>query len=142
MSIEKVLVEDFEFLIDGDDIAIAIDIDEGMITSAELSYDGRNCAVLVRNNKKAFLLTNIFPGIREKLNSLNDILVLERRGPNHEIMNAYTVEIKHVKEIPYPDNFEKEAVELFEDLRSEIGDEELVELLKSLTQEYEKAAVV
>ena len=140
MAIEKVLVEDFEFLIDGEDIAIAIDIDEGMVTSAELSYDGRNCAILTRNGKKAFLLTNIFPGIREKLNSLDDVLILERRGPNHEIMNAYTVEIKHVKEIPYPDKFEEEAVELFEDLRSEIGDEELVELLKSLAKEYSETA--
>ena len=55
-------------------------------------------------------------------------------------MNAYTVEIKHVKEIPYPDKFEEEAVELFEDLRSEIGDEELVELLKSLAKEYSETA--
>ncbi len=136
MSIEKVLVDDFEFLINKGEIAIAVDIDEGAVTSADLSYDGRDCMVLVRNNKKAFLLTNILTPIREKLKKLDSVLILERRGEKHEIMNAYVVEINHVDEVPYPDNFAAQAQEYVEKLRAELGDAEFAELMKSLNKEY------
>ncbi len=136
MSIEKVLVDDFEFLVNKGEIAIAVDIDEGPVTSADLSYDGRDCLVLIRNNKKAYLLTNILTPIRERLKKLDSILILERRGEKHEIMNAYMADIRHVDEVPYPDNFAAQAQEYVDKLRAELGDAEFAELMKSLNKEY------
>jgi len=140
MSLEKVLVDEFEFFVNGDELGIALDIDEGIITSADLMYDGRNCAILTRNNKKAFLLTNILPDIRELLNKAEKVLVIERVGPKKEIANAYDVSVRHVPEIPYPDNFVSEVEQSMLELKEELGEAEFTELMKSLAEEYKKTA--
>ena len=141
MSLEKILVDDFEFFVSKDDeLGIALDIDEGMIFSADLMYDGRNCAILTRNNKKAFLLTNILLEIRERLNKAEKVLVIERVGPKKEIANAYGVSVRHVPEIPYPDNFVSEVERSINELKEELGEDEFNELMKSLADEYKKTA--
>ena len=138
MAVEKVLVEEFDILRSGDQYAIAFDVDDGPIFDADFMYDGRNCAILTRNNKKAFLLTNIVPDARKVLNKLDAIVIIEKiKG---EVSNVYEVDIKHVDNIPYPDNFEQDTNKLVDELRAELGEEEFSELMKSLAQEYKKGA--
>ena len=136
MPLEKILVDKFEFLVNNGEYIIAFDVDEGPITSAEFMYDGRNCAILTRNNKKAFLLTNIIPEMRKVLSDLNKIVILERVGK--EVANAYEVDIRHVENIPYPDNFEQDVNKMIDELKEELGETEFNELIKSLSAEYRK----
>ena len=67
MSLEQVVVESFDILKNGQEYAISLQLDEDEIEDAEFIYDGRNCAILVRNKTKAFLLTNIIPEMRKVL---------------------------------------------------------------------------
>ncbi len=133
---EKILVEEFEILKNGNQYAISFQLDDGMITDADFVYDGRNCAILTRNKSKAYLFTNIVPDMRKVLSEANDIVIFEENGK--EVANAYKVDIRHVAEIPYPDNFEKDLSAMLEELKGELGEEEFTELMKNIAKEYGK----
>ena len=60
-------------------------------------------AILTVNGEKAYLLTNIAPNIREDLSKADKVIILHLE--NGEVANGYEVDIKHVAEVPYPDNF-------------------------------------
>lgn len=137
MAIEKILVEEFDVLKNGDQYAIAFDVDDGPIFDADFMYDGRNCAILTRNNKKAFLLTNIVPDARKVLNKLNSIVIIERT--KGEVSNVYEVDLRHVDNIPYPDNLQEDVDKMLDELKAELGEEEFTELMKSIAEEYKKS---
>jgi len=132
MSLEKILVDDFEILQNGDEYAISFQLDDGMVFDADFVYDGRNCAILTRNKTKAFLLINILPTFRKKLSEAKSISVFEEKGK--EVVNAYEVEIKHVDNIPYPDNFEKDTEDMLNKLKEDLGEQEYDELVKGLVK--------
>ena len=137
MAVEKILVDEFDILKNGDQYAIAFDVDDGPIFDADFIYDGRNCAILTRNNKKAFLLTNIVPDARKVLNKLNAIVIIERT--KGEVSNVYEVDLRHVDNIPYPDNFQEDVDKMLDELKAELGEEEFNELMKSIAEEYKKS---
>ena len=136
MSLEKIVVDEFEILKNGEEYAIAFQLDDGMVFDADFMYDGRNCAILTRNNKKAFLLTQINPDARKILNKINSIVVIERSGK--EVANVYKIDVRHVDNIPYPDTFEEDVNKMMEELKAELGEEEFNELIKNLAAEYRK----
>jgi len=137
MAVEKVLVDEFDILKNGDQYAIGIDIDDGPIFEADLMYDGRNCAILTRNDTKAFLLTNINPDARQILKKLDSIVIIERiKG---EVSNVYEVELRHVENIPYPDTFQEDVNKMLDDLKDEIGEDEFNELMRAIAHEYKKS---
>jgi len=137
MAIEKILVDEFDILKNGEQYAISLEVDDGPIFDADFMYDGRNCAILTRNNKKAFLLTNINPDARKVINKLNAIVIIEKiKG---EVSNVYEVEVRHVENIPYPDNFQEDVNKMLDELKAELGEEEFTELMKSLAEEYRKS---
>lgn len=138
MAVEKVLVDEFDILKNGDQYAIGFDVDDGPIFDADFMYDGRNCAILTRNNKKAFLLTNIVPDARKILSKLDKIVIIERT--KGEVSNVYEVDVRHVENIPYPDNFQEDVNKLLDELKADLGEEEFAELMKSLAEEYKKNA--
>lgn len=137
MAVEKILVEEFDVLKNGDQYAIAFDVDDGPIFDADFMYDGRNCAILTRNNKKAFLLTNIVPDARKILSKLPKIVIIERT--KGEVSNVYEVDVRHVENIPYPDNFQEDVDKMLDELKAELGEEEFNELMKSIAEEYKKS---
>ena len=137
MAVEKILVEEFDVLKNGDQYAIAFDVDDGPIFDADFMYDGRNCAILTRNNKKAFLLTNIVPDARKILSKLPKIVIIERT--KGEVSNVYEVDVRHVENIPYPDNFQEDVDKMLDELKAELGEEEFTELMKSIAEEYKKS---
>ena len=138
MAVEKILVDEFDILRNGDQYAIGFDVDDGPIFDADFMYDGKNCAILTRNNKKAFLLTNINYEARAVLSKLKKIVIIERT--KGEVSNVYEVDVRHVENIPYPDNFQEDVNKMLDELRAELGDEEFAELMKSLAEEYKKNA--
>jgi len=137
MAVEKILVEEFDILKNGDQYAIAFDVDDGPIFDADFMYDGRNCAILTRNNKKAFLLTNIVPDARKILSKLPKIVIIERT--KGEVSNVYEVDVRHVENIPYPDNFQEYVDKMLDELKAELGEDEFNELMKSIAEEYKKS---
>ena len=136
MSLENILVDEFRILQKDDKYAIALQIDDGAVNEADFMYDGRNCAILVRNKTKAYLLTNILPSLRQVLAEQNNLMIFEECGS--EVANKYEVKVRHVKEIPYPDNFEKDAAKMMEDLKTELGEEKYNELVKAIEEAYNK----
>jgi len=136
MAVEKVLVDEFDILKNGDQYAIGFDVDDGPIFDADFMYDGRNCAILTRNNKKAFLLPNINPDARKILSKLDSIVIIERT--KGEVSNVYEVEVRHVENIPYPDTFQEDVNKMLDELKAELGEKEFGELMKTIAQEYKK----
>ena len=139
MAVEKVLVDEFDILRNGTQYAIAFDVNDGPIFDADFMYDGRNCAILTRNNKTAYLLTNINTEMRKKLNELEKIVIIERIGK--EVANVQEVDCRHVKEIPYPDTFEQDVNRMLDELKAELGEAEFDELIKNLAKEYKKSTI-
>ena len=132
---EQIVVEEFDIYKDGDDYLISFELDDEPIEDAEFMYDGRNCAVLVRNKKKAYLLTNIVPEMRKVFSKLDKIGIYEKSG--EKVVSAYDVDIRHVKDMPYPDNFQKDAKKMLDDLKKELGKEGFDNLVKAIL-EYNK----
>ena len=133
MSIEKVLVEEFEFLENNGELGISIQLEAEPIDVAELVYDGRNCAILIRNNTKALLFTNIIPDIRAKLLNAPEIMMIEQKG--EEIVNAYQVAVRKVDVIPYEDTLTDTLSELMHDLKAVYGTEGLDRRVKGMQEE-------
>ncbi|MBO7556720.1 MAG: hypothetical protein J6T72_04940 [Alphaproteobacteria bacterium] len=138
MSLEQVVVEEFDIYKDGDNYSVAFELKDEPIEDAEFMYDGRNCAVLVRNKKKAFLLTNIIPEMRRVFSKLGKIGIYEKDG--EKVVCAYDVDIRHVKDMPYPDNFQKDMKKMMDELKEELGKEDfdkLMEISREVSKEME-----
>ncbi len=133
MSIEKILVEEFEFLENNGELGISIQLEAEPIDVAELIYDGRNCAILIRNNTKALLFTNIIPDIRAKLMNTPEIMMIEQKG--EEIVNAYQIAVRKVDVIPYEDTLTDTLSELMHDLKAIYGTEGLDRIVKGMQEE-------
>jgi len=130
MSIEKILVEEFEFLDNNGELGIALQLEEAPVETGKLVYDGRNCAILIRNGVKAYLLTNLIPEIRQKLMRANEIMIIEQK--EEEILNSYMVDIVKVDNIPYEDTLTETLQELFNDLTNIYGVEGLDRIVKGI----------
>lgn len=121
MNVEKILVEEFEFLENEGIVGINVELEDEPITEGEFIYDGRNCAILVRNNKKAYLFTNIVKEARQKLFSSEEIMMIESKG--EEIINSYMVSVTKVPLLPYEDTMTDTLREILEDIKEVYGQE-------------------
>ena len=130
MPLEQIVVDEFDIYKNGDDYAIAFQLNDEPIEDAEFMYDGKNCAVLVRNKKKAYLLPNIVPEMRKVFSNLETIGIYEKDGD--KVVSAYNINIRHVKDMPYPDNFRKDMKKMFDDMRKELGKEDFEKLSQFL----------
>ncbi len=68
-------------------------------------YDGNDHALFYRNDKMTILLDYIHPEIREDLKRARGVLVVEIQSES--IIREYAAEIKILKEMPLPAEFEK-----------------------------------
>ena len=133
MAIEKILVENYEFLENDGELGIAFQNSAEAVTVGELVYDGRNCAILIRNNTKAYLFTNIISEIRGKLMAADEVFIIEQQG--EEITTAYKVKIRKVSHIPYQDTLTDSLVALIQDLQKAYGVEGLERIIQGLKEE-------
>ena len=90
-------------------MAIELPFKEEPLKSASFLYDGRNCAILIRNNSKAFIFTNIAYDLRPKLLNAKPLFIVE--AFNQEIYNAYPVEVINTP-IPFADRLHKVVDEI------------------------------
>ena len=101
MEIEKIWVDDFEVLENNGQIGINMIIDESEpVEGANLVYDNRHAAILIRN-QKAYILTNILPEIRSKIYNSDEVMIIESN--ENDITNSYMCQVSRVPEIPVTD---------------------------------------
>lgn len=132
VSIEKIWVEHFDILTYKNQLGIELPIKEETYQNADFLYDGRNCAILIRNNAKAFILTNIAYDLREKLLSAEPLLIIETL--DKEIYNAYPVKVTKIN-IPFADNLQKTIDQILDKIVKKYGAKSLDLMVKKLWSE-------
>ena len=68
--------------------------------SPKIIYNGGDHAVLYRNGDNTIVLDFIHPSVRQDLERVVTLLVVEAN--NGSIIREYIAEVKHMKEIPLP----------------------------------------
>lgn len=136
MSVEKILVNKFNILEYKELTGIELELDEEPVQSADFLYDGRNCAVLIRNKQKAFILINIAYDLRPKLLNASPLLILEKNG--NEVKEAYSVEVTKVDELPFPDKFDNVLSEILYQIKDKYGEKNVELLIQKFWPEDKK----
>lgn len=116
------------FLFDKDGVIIITDIEKNKdVVMAELLYDGKNVAILNRNNKEFFCLKNIAPIIREKIKQSKNVTIVEK---NKEDIYSYQVDIHLKNDFGFEDDFDKCAQKVIEELKEKMTPEDFRTFLK------------
>jgi len=110
-----------DFLLSTEGVIVKIELKSDYVFRGAFFYDGRNQAVLGRNNKDFYLLKSIPPVIRQKILDTPMIMVAECTGT--EINQAYNVEVVRVDEIPGEDTFVEDYQKYFAKLEEMYGKE-------------------
>lgn len=110
-----------DFLLSTEGVIVKVELNSDYVFRGAFFYDGRNQAILGRNNKDFYLLKSIPPVIRKKMFNSPKIMVAECTG--EEIHQAYNVDVVQVDEIPGEDTFEKDYQKYFEKLEEMYGKE-------------------
>lgn len=118
MAVEKIWVEHFNIIEYHQQMGIELPIKGEPYQSAAFLYDGRNCAILIKNDTQAYILTNIATDIRSKLLSAKFLVVIEAIG--NEFYQGYPVEVTNVS-IPYPDNLQQVVDEMLQRIADKYG---------------------
>ena len=126
MSVEKILVDNFEVLEYNAVLGIKMPLNDEPCKTGEFIYDGRNCAILIRNETKAFIFTNILTDIREKLLNAPSVMMIETEGEN--VVNSYMVDVVKVDEIPYEDTIPEVLQEVLRDIKEIYGQDGVKEI--------------
>lgn len=121
MSVEKIIVDAFEVLEYNGVLGIKMELNDEVCKTGEFIYDGRNCAILIRNETKAFIFTNILSDVRSKLLNAPSIMMVETDGEN--VANSYMVDVVKVDEIPFEDTIPEVIQEVLMDLKNIYGEE-------------------
>lgn len=123
----KVVVDEFNILKLEKEYFIEFELCAEEISSADFIYDGRNCAILQRNEDTLYLFTNLSYEVREILKSLNTITIVEKTGNN--VNSAYRTDITKLDYIDYPDAIEEGVNKLLSDVKDSFSEEEYKTLL-------------
>ena len=126
MSVEKILLDNFEVLEYNGVLGIKMPLNDEPCKTGEFIYDGRNCAILVRNETKAFIFTNILTDIREKLLNAPSVMMIETEG--EDVVNSYMVDVVKVDEIPYEDTIPEVLQEVLRDIKEIYGQDGVKEI--------------
>ncbi len=133
MSVEKYLVANFQILENKGLMGIELETDGEPVNSASFLYDGRNCAVLICNNSKAFVLLNIAYDLRPKILNANPLLIIETK--NNQAVNLFGVEVTKVEALPYPDEFDNVLTEILQQIRDKYGDKAIDTMIEKFWPE-------
>ncbi|MBR6409622.1 MAG: hypothetical protein IKS23_05250 [Alphaproteobacteria bacterium] len=110
-----------DFFFDKQGVIVKIPLEADYVFRAAFFYDGRNQAILGRNNKDFYLLKSIAPLIREKIKNAKTLTIME--CTENKVNQSYDVEIVMVDEIPGEDTFEEDYKKYFEKLEEMYGKE-------------------
>ena len=116
------------FLFDKEGVIIIADIEKKKdVIMAELIYDGKNVAILNRNNKEFFCFKNIAPLIREKIKQSKYVTIVEKDDND---LYAYKVEVHLKDDLGFEDNFEEFAQKITEELKKQLTPDEFDAFVK------------
>ena len=119
--VDKILVDEFEILENEGQYAFSVQLVEEPIETAEFLYDGRNCGILIRNEKKAYIFTNIVDEVRSNLLNAPELMMIEMNG--EEIANSYMCDVVKVDEIPVDDTLPETLAKMLDEIRDVYGEE-------------------
>lgn len=110
-----------DFLFDAQGVIVKVQLESDYVFRGALFYDGRNQAVLGRNNKDFYLLKSIAPIIRQKIKNAKTVTIME--CTENKVNQAYDVEVVQVDEIPGEDTYQEDYQKYFEKLEQMYGKE-------------------
>ena len=119
--VDKILVDEFEILENEGQYGLSLQLNEEPIETAEFLYDGRNCGILIRNEKKAYIFTNIVDEVRSNLLNAPELMMIEMNG--EEIANSYMCDVVKVDEIPVDDTLPETLAKMLDEIRDVYGEE-------------------
>lgn len=119
--VDKIVVDEFEILENEGQYGFSLQLNEEPIETAEFLYDGRNCGILIRNDKKAYIFTNIVDEVRPKLLNAPELMMIEMNG--EEIANSYMCDVVKVDEIPVDDTLPDTLAQMLEEIREVYGED-------------------
>ncbi len=126
------------FLFDKEGVIVITDIKKNEdVVMGELLYDGKNVAILNRNDKEFFALKNIAPLIREKIKQSKFVTVIEKDKDN---IYSYQIEVHLKDDFGFVDDFEKYAEKIISELKEKMTPEEFEEFSREsrkIVQEIE-----
>ena len=110
-----------EFFFDQEGVLIKVQLQSDFVFRSILVYDGKNHAILGRNNKDFYLLSSIDPIIRKKLLNSKTVTIAENSGT--EILQAYETKIEIVDDIGFDDTYIEDLQKHFFKLEQMYGKE-------------------
>ena len=115
------------FLFDKEGIIIVTDIEKtDFVVMSELIYDGRNVAILNRNNKSFYTLKNIAPLFRAKLKQAKDVTIVEQ---DKNSIYSYKVAVNLKEDLGFEDNFDVFAEKVMTELQQKMTPEQFEQFL-------------
>ncbi|MBO7097081.1 MAG: hypothetical protein J6W11_00385 [Alphaproteobacteria bacterium] len=115
------------FLFDKEGIIIITDIKKtDFVVMGELIYDGKNVAILNRNNKNFYTLKHIAPFIREKLKHAKDVTIIEQ---DKDSIYSYKVSVNMKDDLGFEDDFDVFAEKVMAELQEKMAPEQFEQFL-------------
>ena len=106
-----IILDNFEFLTDETELAIAVDI--APVEVEKLVWDTKNTIILTTSDQQEYALINILPNIRKMLARLNEIMVIFKSGA--DIKEAFEIELIKDDSLNFEDNLHEEALDAYKE---------------------------
>ena len=124
----ELIEKNASFLFDDEGIIVVTDIKKNEnVTTGELIYDGKNVAILIRNNKEFFSFKNIAPFIRNKLKQCGFITIIEEDKGD---IYSYQVEVHLKDDLGFADDFDEYATKVLSELKEKMTPNEFEGFLR------------
>ena len=133
----KVIEKNAVFVFDKQGVIIITDIEKkGNIVIGELVYDGKNVAILNRNNREFFSLKNIAPIMREKVKQSKYVTVIEK---DNDDIYSYKVEVHLKDDLGFEDDFDEFAQRVVSELKEKMTPEDFDDFVKASEKFFQDA---
>ena len=119
--VDKIVVDEFEILENEGQYGFSLQLNEEPIETAEFLYDGRNCGILIRNEKQAYIFTNIVDEVRSKILNSSEVMIIEMDG--EEVANSYMCDVVKIDEIPVDDTLPDTLHQMLDEIKDLYGEE-------------------
>ena len=121
------------FMTDEEGVIIVTDIKpDSKVECAEFIYDGKNTAVLNRNNECCYVFKNISPIIREKIKQGEYVTIMEQDEHNKQ---AYET-VVHITDFGLDDDWHLYAKEVLGLLHSKLSPQEYLSLMDAAEEMF------
>ena len=123
------------FMTDEEGVLVITDIKpDNEVKCAEFIYDGKNTAILNRNNECCYVFTNISPVVREKIKQGEYVTILEQDEHNKQ---AYET-VVHITDLGLEDDWHLYAKKALDELHSKMSSQEYLLLSDIAKEMFEK----